>query len=243
MTRPSIVRADTIDLQDHNAPSAAKHAPAQPNPSLAPHQAETLRDIAQETAVEEARSPHLSWNNGNSNGDIHQYAEDLTTGVSKSLNGGAMQNKEEEDALAIAQNGGVSSSDEGDLDNDGDGDLDDDMMDKISSSPSIEDGAFYLDTHNTASYLLPNLSSHSDSESELSGLASLPNSYAPKPSYPNVASLRFPNRALPHPGSDGHLCREHTEMDSTTDTSDTDSECTLHPTTATAHIYHDLERI
>lgn len=45
----------------------------------------------------------------------------------------------QEDALAIAQNGGVSSSDEGDLDGDAD-DLDDDMMDKISSSPSIEDG-------------------------------------------------------------------------------------------------------
>lgn len=45
----------------------------------------------------------------------------------------------QEDALAIAQNGGISSSDEGDLDGDAD-DLDDDMMDKISSSPSIEDG-------------------------------------------------------------------------------------------------------
>lgn len=46
----------------------------------------------------------------------------------------------QEDALAIAQNGGISSSDEGDLD--GDDDLDDDLMDKISSSPSIEDGGF-----------------------------------------------------------------------------------------------------
>lgn len=46
-----------------------------------------------------------------------------------------------EDALAIAQNGGVtgSASEDGDMDADAD-DLDDDMMDKISSSPSIEDG-------------------------------------------------------------------------------------------------------
>lgn len=45
---------------------------------------------------------------------------------------------EQQDDLAIAQNGGTSSSsDEGDLDADLDGD---DMMDKISSSPSIEDG-------------------------------------------------------------------------------------------------------
>jgi hypothetical protein len=47
----------------------------------------------------------------------------------------------QEDALAAAQNGGASSSDEGELD--GDDDLDDDMMDKISSSPSIEDGGCY----------------------------------------------------------------------------------------------------
>lgn len=47
---------------------------------------------------------------------------------------------QQRDALAIAQNGGSGASDDGDMDTDGDGDLDDDMMDKISSSPSIEDG-------------------------------------------------------------------------------------------------------
>ena len=50
------------------------------------------------------------------------------------------QEQQQEDALAVAQNGGVSSSDEGDMDGD---DLDDDMMDRISSSPSIEDGVYY----------------------------------------------------------------------------------------------------
>lgn len=50
------------------------------------------------------------------------------------------QQQQQEDALAVAQNGGVSSSDEGDMDGD---DLDDDLMDRISSSPSIEDGAYY----------------------------------------------------------------------------------------------------
>lgn len=48
----------------------------------------------------------------------------------------------QEDTLAVAQNGGVSSSDEGEGDGD---DLDDDLMDRISSSPSIEDGAYNLD--------------------------------------------------------------------------------------------------
>jgi hypothetical protein len=49
-----------------------------------------------------------------------------------------MQQEQQEDQLAIAQNGGASSSDEGE----DDGDMDDDMMDRISSSPSIDDGAY-----------------------------------------------------------------------------------------------------
>jgi hypothetical protein len=44
--------------------------------------------------------------------------------------------------LAIAQNGGLSGQevDDGDMDGETEVDMDDDMMDKISSSPSIEDG-------------------------------------------------------------------------------------------------------
>lgn len=48
----------------------------------------------------------------------------------------------QQDDLAVAQNGGLVSQDnqdDGDVDAD-EGDLDDDMMDKISSSPSIDDG-------------------------------------------------------------------------------------------------------
>lgn len=137
---------DTIDLQDHHAPSAKDHhhAPdvasgaSSPAP-LAPHQAETLREVAHETAEEEARSPRVSWSNGKggANGDaLQQYAPDNDLGPDMYHHDNQQHH---EDALAIAQNGGVSSSDEGDLDGDADGDLDDDMMDKISSSPSIED--------------------------------------------------------------------------------------------------------
>ncbi|KAJ6439914.1 SH3 domain containing protein [Purpureocillium lavendulum] len=150
MTRPTIVRADTIDLQDHNAPSAKDHhhtpdvAPGSSSPApIAPHQAETLREVAHETAEEEARSPRVSWSNGKggANGDASQHyvhdgdGDDLGPDMYHHEN-----HQHHEDALAIAQNGGISSSDEGDLDGDADGDLDDDMMDKISSSPSIEDG-------------------------------------------------------------------------------------------------------
>lgn len=48
----------------------------------------------------------------------------------------------QQDSLAVAQNGGLVSqaaADEADMDGE-DSDLDDDMMDKISSSPSIDDG-------------------------------------------------------------------------------------------------------
>lgn len=80
--------------------------------------------------------------------DLHQYADQLVAGVDHSpgANDGAaikMQAGQPRDALAIAQNGGVSGGDvdDDDLSGDGDDSMDDDMMDKISSSPSIEDGA------------------------------------------------------------------------------------------------------
>ncbi|KAF6838180.1 Tip elongation aberrant protein Tea4 [Colletotrichum plurivorum] len=141
MTRPHIIRADTIDLQDHEAPSAKDH-PRGPNGSFGPHQAETLREVAQESAEAQARSPRLSWSNADSDADVPD-SDDLVDEVSDKLNNDAMDDagkKQQQDALAVAQNGGMSgNSDDGDMD-DTDESLDDDMMDKISSSPSIEDG-------------------------------------------------------------------------------------------------------
>ncbi|KAF6825927.1 Tip elongation aberrant protein Tea4 [Colletotrichum musicola] len=141
MTRPHIIRADTIDLQDHEAPSAKDH-PRGPNGSFGPHQAETLREVAQESAEAQARSPRLSWSNADSDADVPD-SDDLVDEVSDKHNNDAMDDagkKQQQDALAVAQNGGISgNSDDGDMD-DTDESLDDDMMDKISSSPSIEDG-------------------------------------------------------------------------------------------------------
>ncbi|KYK56649.1 SH3 domain containing protein [Drechmeria coniospora] len=157
MTRPAIIRADTIDLQDHTAPSAKDHHhPPKPASGasavahVAPHQAETLREIAHETAEEEARSPPITWTypRGVGTGDDllpHRDGSDHSSSPDPTVDS-EMQHEhheqQEDDDLALGQNGGTSSSDEGDLDGDGDGDgdLDDDMMDKISSSPSIEDG-------------------------------------------------------------------------------------------------------
>ncbi|KAK6952946.1 hypothetical protein Daesc_005243 [Daldinia eschscholtzii] len=143
MTRPQMIRADTIDLQSQNTPSAKNHksfsSNEPPNGLLAPHQAETLREVEDDRADEEARSPRISWSDGDNSSDLQQYAEQLAN----SLNGNKMQS---EDALAIAQNGGATGngSDDGDMDANADDDLDDDMMDKISSSPSIEDGGYIL---------------------------------------------------------------------------------------------------
>lgn len=144
MTRPDIIRADTIDLQDRDAPTATRHQKPAPGGLLAPHQAETLREVAAETAEENSRSPRISWPSADS-GHLQQYADDLT--AASTLNGqpggsaNRMQTGSQQDSLAIAQNGGMVSHDvdSSDMDGDTDGDMDDDMMDKISSSPSIED--------------------------------------------------------------------------------------------------------
>ncbi|RYP16607.1 hypothetical protein DL767_010156 [Monosporascus sp. MG133] len=145
MTRPQIIRADTIDLQDRSAPSAKDHRrpPPQsttPNGLLAPHQAETIREVVEDRADEECRSPGLSWANGDS-GDLSQHPEDLADHAANSINRNNMQ---QQDALAAAAQNGGAVSDDADLGAEGDEDLDDDMMDKISSSPSIDDGGYTL---------------------------------------------------------------------------------------------------
>lgn len=133
---------DTIDLQAHDAPSAQIHHRPTPDGSTAPHQAETLREVAAETAEENLRSPRLSWNPDPD--DLQQHALALDPAIGGRQNGSAniMHASAQQDALAIAQNGGLSGheADDGDLDGDAEVDMDDDMMDKISSSPSIEDG-------------------------------------------------------------------------------------------------------
>ncbi|TLD33930.1 hypothetical protein PspLS_00540 [Pyricularia sp. CBS 133598] len=130
-------------LYDHDAPSAKnhpRHPPAQssqPTSTLAPHQAETLREVAAESAEENSRSPRVSWNSGVDSGDLEQHAEDLVADLSGSFEGASSgrSKMQQQDALAIAQNGGNDLL-EDDIDPDGD---EDDDMDKISSSPSIED--------------------------------------------------------------------------------------------------------
>lgn len=71
-----------------------------------------------------------------------QYEEELAQGVTASLTDDSLQ---QQDALAVAQNGGLTGSTAEDAemaDAEGDDGMDDDMMDKISSSPSIDDGGY-----------------------------------------------------------------------------------------------------
>jgi hypothetical protein len=169
MTRPEIIRAgtsysttdktgmrllirvhpDSIDLQDQNSPSAQDHSrqPTHPAPlgvgPPAPHQAEALREIAAEAAEENHRSPRVSkeWTTGDVQ-QLQRYGDDLAAGVSAKLNGANLQ---KQDNLAVAQNGGLTGSTAEDAemaDAEGDDGMDDDMMDKISSSPSIDDGGY-----------------------------------------------------------------------------------------------------
>ena len=149
---------DTIDLQDHSAPSAKNH-PKHPgkidtknifndNLDLAPHQASTLREVAHEAAEEQARSPRVSWSEGGEPvGGVTDKAAILQNGNMAAATAASA-------AMRMHANADLQdSSDEGDLahhveedddeDEDDDDDLDDDMMDKISSSPSIEDGGYF----------------------------------------------------------------------------------------------------
>jgi hypothetical protein len=155
----SFAPTDTLDLQDHVAPSAQDHRTKRTRLSdtppdalslpIAPHQAETLRDVAHEIAKAEAHKPQVSWSNDTpieTDQLLQQGADDDNATDNQNLAGAGpgtdMYQQDQQDALAIAQNGGVVSVDEDDLEDEAEGeDLDDDLMDKISSSPSIEDGA------------------------------------------------------------------------------------------------------
>ncbi|KAL1645990.1 protein phosphatase regulator [Diplodia intermedia] len=122
MTRPTIIRADTIDLQDPGSPSAADHSrqPTQPAPlgagPASPHQAAAIRHVEEDRANEEDGLVQ-QWNSPS--GDNH----DDQSGT---------------DSADVTDDGDMADSETEDMD--------DDMLDKISSSPSIDDGSYYEDT-------------------------------------------------------------------------------------------------
>ncbi|KAF2398560.1 hypothetical protein EJ06DRAFT_557799 [Trichodelitschia bisporula] len=115
MTRPQMVRADTIDLQDPTSPSAQDHSrkPAATSSQLAPHQASEIRHAKEERTVEAGNLSH-SWHDVNGLSDEPPADDGEAT------------------TDTPAEEEGADESDDGD----------EEMVDKMSSSPSISDGGY-----------------------------------------------------------------------------------------------------
>ncbi|KAK2745237.1 hypothetical protein FQN57_003932 [Myotisia sp. PD_48] len=135
MTRPHIIRADTLDLQNHQAPSAQDHSKRNPHPSTtlaghhAPHRDESIRIAERETLDELARGP------------MGSEDESQAPSPKEILD----RYRDQEDSVddyngLVSEQMAHNSANEGSADDDDDDlDLEDDLMDKISSSPSIDD--------------------------------------------------------------------------------------------------------
>ncbi|OAP63115.1 hypothetical protein AYL99_02342 [Fonsecaea erecta] len=131
---------DTLDLQDHTSPSAKDHSrqPAHPSPygygPAAPHQAQALRHAEQGSYQDQHTSPRAS--EERANGGFQQQSEHFYDDLDDDRD-------DEHPNTQNATNGAGyhgQDLDEGDGGDSHDEDMDDDLMDKISSSPSIEDG-------------------------------------------------------------------------------------------------------
>jgi len=116
-----MVRADTIDLQDQDAPTAAEHNKQIEADGIAPHQAAQFQQVQNERRSEE-ESLADAWNMAGQHGKEQEANGQSDSDAQKKVDGTGATNAEGEDG----------SEDEDD---------DDDMMDRMSSSPSIEDGA------------------------------------------------------------------------------------------------------
>lgn len=135
---------DTIDLQSQDSPSAKDHSrqPAHPAPlgdgPPAPHQAIALKHAEQEASDLHLRSPRVSQD---LSGKELQLLQNEGDSFDTNDADGLMH-----DNYGLQRNGLAGSAGlEGDVgEGEGDDGLDDDMMDKISSSPSIEDGGYDL---------------------------------------------------------------------------------------------------
>ena len=139
---------DTIDLQNTDSPSAKDHTrqPTHPAPlgdgPPAPHQAIALKNAVHDGLDLHTRSPRASQDL--SGKELQLLHEDSGNGENDGVHG----DHRDGHGLHRRRDSSGSNGDEGDLgEADGDDDLDDDMMDKISSSPSINDGRCLFPLH------------------------------------------------------------------------------------------------
>ncbi|KAI5205812.1 hypothetical protein E4T39_02877 [Aureobasidium subglaciale] len=114
MTRPGLVRADTIDLQNQDAPTTQDHHSHSLQPSdLGKHQASEIRHVREERHEEEEHL-HDAWSRAHDDLEVNELTDDQ---------------------LQAHNHENGDSTD--------DSELDDDMLDdRMSSSPSIDDGAY-----------------------------------------------------------------------------------------------------
>ena len=126
---------DTIDLQDPDAPSAKDHTRQPVRPMAlgegppAPHQADALKHVELEISEQHGRSPRAS--------------QDLSGKELQLLHDEADQYGNHDPSENLLRNSTQHASQEDMDEGDGDDGLDDDMADKISSSPSINDDGGY----------------------------------------------------------------------------------------------------
>lgn len=124
MTRPNVVRADTIDLQDPDNPSAAEHHQPSIQGGLAPHQRAEVHHVLEERESEE-HALQDAWNiTGSLTDEPGAIDESQQQNGEPTVNGEHQQSNGE----------GGESETEGE----------DEMLDRISSSPSIDDGGYPL---------------------------------------------------------------------------------------------------
>jgi hypothetical protein len=136
------ITIDTLDLQTQDSPSAKDHTrqPSHPSPvgqgPAAPHQIQTLRNVEQDALQEQMNSPMLAHDR-----DRTQFTDEPEFYDDQDDEGHeGPPSQYERTAGQQADDSGIDDSDIGDqADDDG---LDDDLMDKISSSPSIDDGNY-----------------------------------------------------------------------------------------------------
>jgi hypothetical protein len=148
-----LTMVDTLDLQDKSSPTAQDHSlqPEHPAPlgigPAAPHQQASLRHVEEERSSEEARLQNAWSNAGDQLREDPGSDDDRTVVKNDNAQKGAQQ-----DHQANKLNGGASGDgddsdmQDADVEEDMDDD-DDDMMDKISSSPSIDDGGYSFPLH------------------------------------------------------------------------------------------------
>lgn len=135
---------DTLDLQDHEAPSAKDHGGLHPvvnsGTTLAPHQEATIRHMEDEQRAQQDLGPDTWVESGRSS---HEGSE-LLDEDSEFYQNSAMDSRG-----SPANHDGKDEDDDMEGDDDGDDNGDDDMLDKISSSPSIDDGMPHRKPRNT----------------------------------------------------------------------------------------------